>query len=246
MLKIHNVSRFFGGLTAVNQVSFEVSQGEILGIIGPNGAGKTTFFNLLSGAIPISTGEIVFNGTNTRGMRPFEIAHLGLGRTFQIVRPFAHLTVIENVLAGLAAKHCRTFLGSLGQYKCKVHRDKARALLKQTKLDNSEHEVALNLPLGLLRRLEIARALALSPRLILLDESFSGLSHLETVSLVSLVRNLRDNGMTVILIEHNMQITMSLCDRLVVLDRGEKIAEGYPRDIRRDERVISAYLGNDA
>ncbi|MCX7309707.1 MAG: ABC transporter ATP-binding protein, partial [Afipia sp.] len=245
MLKIYDATRRFGGLVAVDQVSFAVNAKEILGVIGPNGAGKTTFFNLVSGAIPLSSGQIVFDGTSTGGMRPHQIAHLGVGRTFQIVRPFAELTVLENALAGIGSRFCRGFVRSLGCYQRRVHLDEAHSLLSQTHLSKYANETARNLPLGLLRRLEIARALALKPKLILLDESFSGLSHKEADSLVELVRELRAGGMTVLLIEHNMQITMSLCDRLVVLDRGRKIAEGRPEAIRNDERVIAAYLGDD-
>ena len=245
MLKIHNASRHFGGLVAVNDVSFDVEEGGILGVIGPNGAGKTTFFNLVSGAIPLSSGEIIFDGKSTTGLRPHQIAHLGIGRTFQIVRPFGELTVLENVLAGIGARSCNSLLSSLGYCRGRRYADEARALLGRTHLLPYENEIASTLSLGLLRRLEIARALALNPKLILLDESFSGLSHHEAAALVDLVKELRSDGMTVLLIEHNMQITMNLCDHLVVLDRGEKIAEGTPEAIQNNPRVISAYLGSD-
>jgi branched-chain amino acid transport system ATP-binding protein len=245
MLSIHEATREFGGLIAVNGVSFAVEAKEIFGVIGPNGAGKTTFFNLVSGAIPLSSGRIVFNGTDTGGLPAYRIAHLGIGRTFQIVRPFGELSVLENVLAGIGARFCTSFMRSLQLYHRRKYLEEARALLARTHLTPYENEVARNLPLGLLRRLEIARALALMPKLILLDESFSGLSHREAASLAELVRELRSEGMTVLLIEHNMKITMDICDRLVVLDRGSKIAEGVPNSIANDQRVIDAYLGID-
>ncbi|WJR76840.1 ABC transporter ATP-binding protein [Bradyrhizobium sp. NP1] len=245
MLSIHEATRHFGGLTAVSKVTFDVAEGEIMGVIGPNGAGKTTFFNLVSGAIPLSSGSITFDGRSIGGLPPHRVAHLGIGRTFQIVRPFGELSVLDNVLAGMGAVPCRSLPGALRLCKRQKHLDKARAILASTRLLAVENEVARNLPLGLLRRLEIARALALQPKLLLLDESFSGLSHKETESLSELVLELRTGGMTVLLIEHNMHITMNLCDRLVVLDRGHKIAEGTPDAIRLNEAVVSAYLGTE-
>jgi branched-chain amino acid transport system ATP-binding protein len=245
MLETRNLTRRFGGLTAVSNVSLRVRPQEIFGVIGPNGAGKTTFFNLVSGAIRCTAGEILFKGQPIHRLPPHRVARLGIGRTFQIVRPFAELTVLENVLAAIGVRFCRSFASALGQHHHKRFRDEARALLARTSLEAYEQEIAANLPLGLLRRLEIARALGLKPDLILLDESFSGLSHLEALSLVNLVRTLREDGMTTLLIEHNMQITMTLCDRIAVLDRGEKIAEGLPEQIRNDARVVAAYLGSD-
>jgi branched-chain amino acid transport system ATP-binding protein len=245
MLNIHEATRQFGGLTAVDSVSFGVEAGEIFGVIGPNGAGKTTFFNLVSGAISLSSGKITFNGINTKGLPAHKIAHLGIGRTFQIVRPFSELSVLQNVLAGIGARFCTSFIRSLQLHQRRKYLTEARAILARTHLLACENETSRNLPLGLLRRLEIARALALRPKLLLLDESFSGLSHKEANSLADLVRKLRGDGMTVLLIEHNMKITMDLCDRLVVLDRGHKIAEGTPDAIMNDRRVIDAYLGND-
>ena len=246
LLQTRDLSRRFGGLVAVNGVSIEVFPREIFGVMGPNGAGKTTFFNLLSGIISCSSGEIRFKEGGIGDLAPHRIARLGIGRTFQIVRPFGQLNVIDNVLAGLGSRYCTRFVDALGLHGRKSFREEARAILAQTNLAEYENETACNLPLGLLRRLEIARALGLRPDLILLDESFSGLSHREAQSLLDLVRSLRAGGMTIILIEHNVQITMQVCDRVAVLDRGVKIAEGTPREIQNDATVIAAYLGEQA
>ncbi len=245
LLQTRGLTRRFGGLVAVSGVSIDVNAREIFGVIGPNGAGKTTFFNLLSGTIACSAGEITFKDQDLHRLPPYRIARLGIGRTFQIVRPFAELTVMNNVLAGIGARFCTGFFGALGLYHRKSFRDEARSILQRTGLDDHAHEVARNLPLGLLRRLEIARALALRPQLILLDELFSGLSHREALSLLDLIRGLRDAGVTIILIEHNMQITMKICDRIAVLDRGVKIAEGTPAEIQKNAAVVAAYLGSD-
>lgn len=245
ILETRNLTRRFGGLVAVDNVSIGVRAREIFGVIGPNGAGKTTFFNLLSGTIPPTSGEVRLKNEPIQGLPPYQIAQRGIGRTFQIVRPFSQLTVLENVLTGIGSRYCTGLSSALGQHHRQAYREEARSILEQTGLTAYESEPSRNLPLGLLRRLEIARALGLRPSLILLDESFSGLSHRECSSLFELVQKLRDGGATIILIEHNMQITMNICDRIAVLDRGIKIAEGPPDEIRDNARVVTAYLGSD-
>lgn len=245
MLKVRNLTRHFGGLTAVRNVNLDVEDTCIFGILGPNGAGKTTLFNLLSGIFPCSAGEIYFNGQQVHGHAAHRIARLGIGRTFQIVRPFSELTVMQNVLAAIGAKLGESLPVLLREYGRSPYTDAARALLELTGLGEHENEIAKNLPLGMLRRLEIARALGLGPKLLLLDESFSGLSHLEVEAQVELVRRLRSQGMGILLIEHNMQVAMNLCERIAVLDHGEKIAEGSPAEIVGNQQVIEAYLGRD-
>ncbi|HLF09643.1 MAG TPA: ABC transporter ATP-binding protein [Gammaproteobacteria bacterium] len=245
MLKVRNLTRHFGGLTAVRNVNLDVEDTCIFGILGPNGAGKTTLFNLLSGIFPCSAGEIYFNGQQVHGHAAHRIARLGIGRTFQIVRPFSELTVMQNVLAAIGAKLGESLPVLLGEYDRSPYTDAARALLELTGLGEHENEIAKNLPLGMLRRLEIARALGLEPQLLLLDESFSGLSHLEVEAQVELVRRLRSQGTGILLIEHNMQVAMNLCERIAVLDHGEKIAEGSPAEIVGNQQVIEAYLGRD-
>ena len=245
MLKVRNLTRHFGGLTAVRNVNLDVEDTCIFGILGPNGAGKTTLFNLLSGIFPCSAGEIYFNGQQVHGHAAHRIARLGIGRTFQIVRPFSELTAMQNVLAAIGAKLGESLPVLLGEYDRSPYTDAARALLELTGLGEHENEIAKNLPLGMLRRLEIARALGLEPQLLLLDESFSGLSHLEVEAQVELVRRLRSQGTGILLIEHNMQVAMNLCERIAVLDHGEKIAEGSPAEIVGNQQVIEAYLGRD-
>jgi branched-chain amino acid transport system ATP-binding protein len=244
LLLTNSVTCRFGGLTAVREVNLELHSGEIFGIIGPNGAGKTTLFNLLSGTIPCASGQIIFKGRAIHGRGVHQIARLGIGRTFQIVRPFVELTVTENVLAAVGVRYCAGFFSPLGYSRGRKHIETTRVILQRTQLERYARERAANLPLGILRRLEIARVLGMRPALILLDESFSGLSHREGQDLVHLVRQLRADGMTVLMIEHNMNITMELCDRIAVLDRGEKIAEGPPDEIRANQQVVAAYLGS--
>jgi branched-chain amino acid transport system ATP-binding protein len=243
LLELNAVSRHFGGLRAVDDVSFSLQRGEILGLIGPNGAGKTVCFNLISGVYKSTAGRIVFDERRIDGLSPDRIAELGIGRTFQIVKPFASLTVLENVLVAAGIARYRALTGVWSSWKTAAEKRKAMELLDRVGLSELAGRRSGLLPLGNLRRLEIARALAVGRKLILLDESFSGLRHEESAQLEALIRSIRKAGLTVLLIEHNMRVAMSLCDRLVVLEHGHKLAEGPPAEIRRNEAVIEAYLG---
>ncbi len=243
LLRVVDLAKHFGGLRAVDGVSFEVAPREILGLLGPNGAGKTVCFNLISGVYEPTRGEIHFAGRRTDGLPAHRLAELGLGRTFQIVKPFSDLTVLENVIVACGVTRYKKLGRAFASWTGRSTRNQAMALLERVGLAREARRTAGLLPLGHLRRLEIARALAVGRKLILLDECFSGLREEEIVPLMELVTDIRNDGLSVLLIEHNMRVAMKLCDRIVVLDHGRKIAEGAPESIARNPQVIEAYLG---
>jgi branched-chain amino acid transport system ATP-binding protein len=246
------VRKVFGGLVAVNDIDFTIPEGSIVSLIGPNGAGKTTFFNMLTGVYTPTAGRIVFDGVDVTGKPPHAITKLGIGRTFQNIRLFQHMTAVENVLVGMHARLkggiIQSILGTPGVRKEErgAH-DRARELLRFSGLRGRDNQLARNLPYGDQRRLEVARALATGPKLLLLDEPTAGMNPQETAAFTDFVAKLREEqGLTVLLIEHDMKVVMGVSDRVTVLDYGEKIAEGAPQEIQRNERVIEAYLGRGA
>ena len=233
ILDIQHVSKFFGGLAANSDVSFSMEQGMIMGLIGPNGAGKTTLFNCITGYYPPSKGEVLFKGVKTNGMQPDQVCRLGMVRTWQKVRPLAKLTVLDNVVVGALARTA----------SLKVARDIAHEQLRIVRMDGKAGFLAGGLPIGERKKLEVARALATQPELVLLDEVMGGLNPAESEEIIQLILELKKRGLTQMVIEHDMKAIMRISDRIVVLNSGEKLAEGGPREIADNPEVISAYLG---
>ncbi|HEM6480923.1 ABC transporter ATP-binding protein [Streptococcus suis] len=252
LLEVKDLTKNFGGLTAVGDVTMELHEGELVGLIGPNGAGKTTLFNLLTGVYEPSEGTISLAGTILNGKAPSKIASLGLGRTFQNIRLFKNMTVLENVLIGLGnhgkSEVFASFFRLPAFYKNEeALKTKAIELLKIFDLDGDADTLAKNLPYGQQRRLEIVRALATEPKILFLDEPAAGMNPQETAELTQLIRKIKEEfGITIILIEHDMSLVMEVTERIYVLEYGRLIAHGRPEEIRNNKRVIEAYLGGEA
>ncbi len=250
MLEVSGISQVFGGVIALDHVSFTIRKGDITGVIGPNGAGKTTLFNIMTGIYTRTAGTVLLEGTDVSGLPPERLARLGLVRTFQNIELFGGMTVHENVMVGMHTK------SSSGLLACALKmpwnlveerriREKSLKWLEFVGIPELADVTAGNLPFGKGRLLEIARALAVEPKIILMDEPAAGLNNHETLGLSQLIKRIRDTGITVVLVEHDMELVMDICDRIVVLNLGKKLAEGTPREIQDNHEVIAAYLGED-
>ncbi len=249
LIQINNLTHFFGGLRAVHDFNTEINQGDLKGLIGPNGAGKTTIFNLVTGVYKPTEGEIIFDGTNIVGKRPNIISSMGIARTFQNLRLWTHLTVLENVKMSAYSRIHYGLVGAFLNTRARIHEEqfldeKAYELLRLLEIEKYADFRPSNLPYGLQRRVEIARALMIEPKLLLLDEPTAGMSPAEMEDVMDVIRKVRHElGLTIWLIEHRMKLVMSLCETIQVLDFGEIIAEGTPDEIKNNPRVIKAYLG---
>ena len=251
LLKVDNVSMIFGGLRAVSNLSMYINKGELIGLIGPNGAGKTTAFNMITGVYTPSEGDVYFNGVKSSGKKSYQVTQLGMARTFQNIRLFSELSVIDNVKIAYNMHVTYNLVDAIIRDKKYLNEEdfitqKAMDLLKIFHLEGEANEVAKNLPYGKQRRLEIARALATEPKLLLLDEPAAGMNPQETHELMEMIRWIRDKfDLSILLIEHDMGLVMGVCERIYVLEYGMKIAEGTPEEIKHNSRVIEAYLGEE-
>jgi branched-chain amino acid transport system ATP-binding protein len=250
MLEVSGITQIFGGVTALDSVSFSMTKGDITGVIGPNGAGKTTLFNIITGIYRQSAGSVLLEGKNVTGLPPEKLARLAMVRTFQNIELFGGMTVLENIMVGM---HTRSSAGLIAcafkmPWSVTEERRIRNGAMKWLEfagiIDLADHPAG-SLPFGKGRLLEIARALAVEPRIILMDEPAAGLNSQETVALAQLIKRIRDLGITVVLVEHDMELVMDICDRIVVLNLGRKLAEGTPREIQESPDVIAAYLGDD-
>jgi len=251
LLELASIGKHFGGLAALSDVSLHIRRGEIYGLIGPNGAGKTTLFNVVTGLYQLDAGTFTFDGVAYAHCKPHILAEAGIARTFQNIRLFANMSALENIMVG---RHVRTRAGIWGaltrnaaaRAEERAIEQRARELLRYVGIDRPHQTLAKHLSYGEQRRLEIARALATDPKLLALDEPAAGMNATETENLKALLQTIRDHGITVMLIEHDVKLILGLCDRVSVLDYGKKIAEGAPEEVRRNPAVIAAYLGGDA
>ena len=250
MLEVSGITRIFGGVTALDDVSFSIAKGDITGVIGPNGAGKTTLFNIITGIYRQSAGRVMLEGKDVTGLPPERLARLAMVRTFQNIELFGGMTVLENVMVGMHTKSSSGLLACALKMPWTVSEERrihsgAMKWLEFTGIPDLADDTASNLPFGKGRLLEIARALAVEPRIILMDEPAAGLNSQETFALAQLIKQIRDLDITVVLVEHDMELVMDICDRIIVLNLGKKLTEGTPREIQESPEVIAAYLGDD-